>query len=56
MVGAEREKFLKIEGSRSLEMAISEFYQRVFERSVSSLIKPCVRFQRRKVVKNGSKQ
>ena len=26
MVGAERKKFLKIGGSRSLEMAISEFY------------------------------
>ena len=32
MVGAERKIFLKIEDSRSLEMAISEFYQRLFER------------------------
>ena len=44
MVGAERVKFLRIEDSRSLEMAISEFYRRVFERSVSSLIGPYVRF------------
>ena len=36
--------FLKIEDSKSLEMAISEFYQRLFERSVSSLIEPCVQF------------
>ena len=40
MVGGEREKFLRIEDSRSLEKAIS----RLFERSVSSLIGPCVRF------------
>ena len=36
--------FLKIEGSTSLEMTISEFYQRLFERLISSLIGPCVRF------------
>ena len=30
MVGAERKNFLKIEDSRSLEMAISEFYQTSF--------------------------
>ena len=30
--------FLKIEDSRSLEKAISEFYQHLFERSISSLI------------------
>ena len=35
---------LKIENSTSLEMAISEFYQRLFERSISSLISPCVHF------------
>ena len=44
MVGAEREKFLKNEDSRSLEMAISESYQRPFERSVRSLIGQCMRF------------
>ena len=37
-VGAEREKFFKNEDSRSSEMAISEFYQRLFERLVSSLV------------------
>ena len=42
--GGGEEGFLKIEESRSLEMAISEFYQRLFERSISSLIEPCVRF------------
>ena len=44
MVGADWKKCLKIEDSRSLQIAISEFYQRLFERSVSSLIEPCVRF------------
>ena len=38
MVGAEREKYFKNEDPRSSEMAISEFYQRLFERLVSSLI------------------
>ena len=34
----EREKFFKNVDSRSSEMAISEFYQRLFERLVSSLV------------------
>ena len=55
MVGAEREKFLKIECPRSLEMAILELYQCLFERSVSSLIGPACGFLLRKVVKNVSK-
>ena len=38
------QNFLKIEDFRSLEMAISELYQRLFERSISSLIGPCVHF------------
>ena len=37
MVGAERKIFLKIEDSRSLKTAISEFYQRLFERSISRI-------------------
>ena len=39
MVGAEWKDFLKIEDSISLEMTISDV-----ERSISSLIGPCVRF------------
>ena len=37
MVGAEGKIFLKIEDSRSLKTAISEFYQRLFERSISRI-------------------
>ena len=44
MVGAVWKIFLKIEDSRSLEMAISEFYQHLFERPVSPLIELCVQF------------
>ena len=42
---------LKIEDSRSLEMAISEFYQDLFERSVSLLIELCAQFSNAEVAK-----
>ena len=44
LAGGGAKYILKIEDSRSLEMAISEFDQCLIERSVSSLIEPCVRF------------
>ena len=46
MFGAERQTFLKMEDSRSLNMATSKSYLPSLERSVSSFREPCMHFLR----------